>query len=169
MLNMDMISRNDPREMYMAKLDQFQKLNDLVDSVASRFSIFLNPKGMDKYVKRSDQWPFIQKGVPAVFMFGGNHPQYHTEHDDVELANPVKMVNIARLMFLCAYECANYEGSFRDDLSLSISRHVHGHSLSTPVSRRSIEDTHTDRSAMRAGSARVEVPFAKLVPIPLDE
>ena len=29
-------------------------------------------------VRRSDQWPFLQHGVPAVEFFTGLHPDYHT-------------------------------------------------------------------------------------------
>ncbi|MEE8142151.1 MAG: M28 family peptidase, partial [Planctomycetota bacterium] len=64
-------------------------------------------------LKRSDHWNFIQKGIPSIFIFGGFHPQYHTEHDDVQLISRAKMVNIARLMFLFAYESANHTGTFK--------------------------------------------------------
>ncbi len=114
MLNMDMISRNGPQEMYYGKDDRFSGLNDLVEGVGAYFNIKLDTTGMDEYMQRSDQAAFLARGIPAVFLFGGDHPQYHTEKDDLELINPIKIQNISRFMFLCAYECANHPGSFKN-------------------------------------------------------
>ncbi len=33
-------------------------------------------------VRRSDDWPFLQHGIPAVFLTTGLHPDYHTPDDD---------------------------------------------------------------------------------------
>ena len=110
---MDMISRNEPRAMYFGSNDEFTGLNELVQGIAGKFGIFLNPEGMDQYMQRSDQASFINKGIPAVFIFGGNHREYHTENDDVALINPRKIEAISQLMFLFAYECANHEGTFK--------------------------------------------------------
>ena len=112
MLNMDMISRNGAQEMFYGKVNRFQGLNRLVEGVGDFFDIHLDRTGMDKYMDRSDQAAFIAAGIPAVFLYGGDHPQYHTQDDDVERINPIKIQNIARFMFLCAYECANHRGSF---------------------------------------------------------
>jgi hypothetical protein len=32
-------------------------------------------------VRRSDQWPFLQRGVPALGFMTGLHPDYHTQYD----------------------------------------------------------------------------------------
>lgn len=113
MLNVDMISRNKPTEMYFGSEPRFSGLNALVTQVAEKFRIRLNPEGMEQYLKRSDQWPFMEKEIPACFIFGGMHGQYHTEMDDVDLIDRGKIETIARLLFLFAYECANHTGEFR--------------------------------------------------------
>lgn len=41
-------------------------------------------------LRRSDQWPFLQNGVPAVFVHTGLHPDYHTAFDRPEKINYVK-------------------------------------------------------------------------------
>ncbi|MCA8962107.1 MAG: M28 family peptidase, partial [Planctomycetes bacterium] len=112
MINMDMISRNGPFDMKIGKMDQFEGLNRIVYGVAEHLKVVLDPSGMEQYLRRSDQAAFIDAGVPAVFLYGGDHPQYHTENDDVGLILPEKICNISRLMFLAAYECAEFEGSF---------------------------------------------------------
>src|SRR5439155_5401225 len=49
-------------------------------------------------VRRSDQWPFLQRGVPAMGFITGLHPDYHTQYDRPEKINYVKMEKIARLV-----------------------------------------------------------------------
>ena len=38
-------------------------------------------------LRRSDQWPFLQNGVPALFFHTGLHPDYHTPNDRPEKIN----------------------------------------------------------------------------------
>jgi Zn-dependent M28 family amino/carboxypeptidase len=58
-------------------------------------------------VRRSDQWPFLRRGVPALFFFTGLHPDYHTPQDDVEKINFPKMEKIVRLAYRVAWRVAN--------------------------------------------------------------
>ena len=62
-------------------------------------------------LRRSDQWPFLQNGVPAVFVHTGLHPDYHTEFDVPERINYVKMEKIARLVHQVSWNLA--QGSAR--------------------------------------------------------
>ena len=57
-------------------------------------------------LRRSDQWPFLQNGVPAVFVHTGLHPDYHTEFDVPERINYVKMEKIARLVHQVSWNLA---------------------------------------------------------------
>ena len=50
-------------------------------------------------LRRSDQWPFLQNGVPAVFIHTGLHPDYHTFGDRPERINYPKMERIVRLVY----------------------------------------------------------------------
>ena len=54
-----------------------------------------NPSNL---LRRSDQWPFINNGVPAIFFHTGLHPDYHTRFDRPERINYDKMETIARLV-----------------------------------------------------------------------
>jgi len=58
-------------------------------------------------VRRSDQWPFLQNGVPAVGFFTGLHPDYHTQYDRPEKINYPKLEKIARLVHQASWELAN--------------------------------------------------------------
>ena len=58
-------------------------------------------------VRRSDQWPFLQRGVPALGFMTGLHPDYHTQYDRPEKINYVKMEKIARLIHQASWHLAN--------------------------------------------------------------
>jgi hypothetical protein len=60
-------------------------------------------------VRRSDQWPFLQSGVPALGFMTGLHPDYHTRYDRPEKINYVKLEKIARLIHQASWDIANVE------------------------------------------------------------
>lgn len=61
-------------------------------------------------VRRSDQWPFLQRGVPALGFMTGLHPDYHTVYDRPEKINYVKMTKIARLIHQASWDLAMADG-----------------------------------------------------------
>jgi Zn-dependent M28 family amino/carboxypeptidase len=61
-------------------------------------------------IRRSDSWPFIQKGVPAIWFHTGLHPDYHTVYDRPEKIEYAKMERIARLVHQASWELANADG-----------------------------------------------------------
>ena len=46
---------------------------------------------------RCDHLPFLQKGIPAVWLFGGFHPGYHEPVDTVDRIDFDKMARTVRL------------------------------------------------------------------------
>jgi len=58
-------------------------------------------------VRRSDQWPFINNGVPALGFFSGLHPDYHTMYDRPEKINYVKIEKVGRLVYQASWDLAN--------------------------------------------------------------
>jgi Zn-dependent M28 family amino/carboxypeptidase len=66
-------------------------------------------------LRRSDQWPFLQKGVPSLFFHTGLHPDYHTEYDRPEKIEYEKLERIARLVFQTSWDIASAEGRPRFD------------------------------------------------------
>ncbi len=61
-------------------------------------------------LRRSDQWPFLQNGVPALWFHSGLHPDYHTQYDRPEKINYEKMERIARLVHQSSWVLANQDG-----------------------------------------------------------
>jgi hypothetical protein len=58
-------------------------------------------------LRRSDHWSFLSKQIPAVFFFGGLHPDYHTPRDTASKINYPKLEKVARLVYLSAFQIAN--------------------------------------------------------------
>jgi Zn-dependent M28 family amino/carboxypeptidase len=58
-------------------------------------------------LRRSDHWPFLQRGVPALWVHTGLHPDYHTVYDRPEKINYQKMERIARLVYQASWSLAN--------------------------------------------------------------
>ncbi|MGH7127972.1 MAG: M28 family peptidase, partial [Planctomycetaceae bacterium] len=61
-------------------------------------------------LRRSDQWPYLQNGVPAVWFHTGLHPDYHTADDDADRINYEKMTRIVRLIHQVSWDVANADG-----------------------------------------------------------
>ena len=54
-------------------------------------------------MQRSDNWPFLSRGIPAVFLTTGLHPDYHTPDDDAARIDFGKLTRGARLAALAAW------------------------------------------------------------------
>ena len=134
-LNMDMIGRNEevqigggPRfnglEVQTAESNRnalnilgYSRHPELSATVerANRSTIGLELKmrydnNSSNLLRRSDQWPFLQNGVPALWFHTGLHPDYHTQYDRPEKINYEKMERIARLVHQASWVLANQDG-----------------------------------------------------------
>ena len=69
-----------------------------------RFRYDDNPSNL---LRRSDQWPFLARGVPALFVHTGLHPDYHTDRDVAEKLNYEKMTRIVQLAYQLSWDLAN--------------------------------------------------------------
>jgi hypothetical protein len=61
-------------------------------------------------LRRSDSWPFLQHGVPAIWFHTGLHPDYHLTSDTADRLNYPKMERIARLVHQLSWDLANAPG-----------------------------------------------------------
>lgn len=61
-------------------------------------------------LRRSDQWIFLNRGVPSLFFHTGLHPDYHTVYDRPEKINYEKLEKVARIVHQLAWDLANAEG-----------------------------------------------------------
>ena len=61
-------------------------------------------------LRRSDQWPFLQRRVPALFFHSGLHPDYHTTNDRPERIDYGKVERVARLVHQLSWDLATRDG-----------------------------------------------------------
>ena len=119
MINMDMIGRNETEKVVIGvhkKADGapvFPRWASLVGDLEKDLGARWDWKSFDEYIKRSDHWPFMAAGVPAIFFTGGLHADYHTERDDVEKINVAKQEAVGRAVYRLAAAAARAPQGFR--------------------------------------------------------
>ena len=77
-------------------------LRDFIEHSNARTGLDLRfpseSKSMD-LMRRSDHWPFLKRGIPALFLFTGFHPDYHRASDTAD-----KLESILKLVYLTVWE-----------------------------------------------------------------
>ena len=124
-INFDMIGRNevaDPRVQTDISPDTSNELGligthyspdyrAVVERANEMVGLKLNYKwdrdASNQVLFRSDQYPFLQRDVPAVWWFTGFHPDYHLVTDTVEKINFEKMAKILKLAYASGFEFAD--------------------------------------------------------------
>ncbi len=93
-------------------------LTQVIDQANAPFGLTIKKvldNNSSQLLRRSDQWPFLQSGVPAVFFHTGLHPDYHTPGDRPERINYPKMERIVRLVHQASWDLAQQPGRPRLD------------------------------------------------------
>jgi len=130
-LNLDMIGRNEEipasddwrfrgldvqtaeangNTLNILGLSRFPELRAPLDKANAAFGLDLKMKidnNVSNLLRRSDHWPFMQRGVPALWFFTGIHPTYHTPMDRPNLINWDKLERVARLVHEMSWDLAN--------------------------------------------------------------
>ena len=115
MNNCDMIGRNDPKKLIIGvekdpSLEpKYPKWVALVKDVEKKAGMTWDWSSFDSFIKRSDHWPFMEKGVPALFFTAGLHADYHRETDDIEKINFAKEEMVGKICFTILSRAANLE------------------------------------------------------------
>jgi hypothetical protein len=113
MVNVDMVGRNDASKVYCgvqknaSKEPVYPKLVAALRDVEAANGPPFDWTEFDPYVKRSDHWPFMEKGVPALFFTGGLHADYHKEGDRLEKINWEKEERVGRIVAALVEKLAN--------------------------------------------------------------
>jgi hypothetical protein len=107
MLNMDMIGRGPVRKIKVGGGTLNPTLQGILSRISGRFRLGLDLKGLDAFLRNSDQAPFMDKGIPCIFLSSGLYNGLHSHEDDAHLMNQTKLEAIVRTMMLVAAEVAN--------------------------------------------------------------
>jgi len=119
-LNVDMLGRADtlhqPGENYLYAIGpayttpRLKEIHEAVNAACCgwQFDYRYDDKSHpERLFYRSDHYAFAQKGVPAVFYFGGLHGDYHQTTDDIEKIEPARLRRSAVLLAALAWTLAN--------------------------------------------------------------
>ena len=88
---------------------QVEAANETANKAARLEIRYRYDNNVSQLMRRSDHWPFIQNGVPGIWIFTGLHPDYHTVNDDPERINYVKMEKILRLVHQMSWSIAQQD------------------------------------------------------------
>lgn len=108
-INMDMISRNDAGELYVAGTYQYPQLLRFIESAAAAAEVKLIP-GHDRaggspgydWTNQSDQGAFHAAGIPFLYFGVEDHADYHRATDDFERIQPGFYVRAVRTIIRAA-------------------------------------------------------------------
>jgi hypothetical protein len=109
-LNADMIGRDANNRLFVSGTFQQPSLKPYVERVSRRAPVQLlmgydDPKNSkDNWVPRSDQWPFIQAGVPGLYIGVEDYEHYHQPTDDFDNLTHAFYVNAVETIRLLIEE-----------------------------------------------------------------
>jgi hypothetical protein len=113
-LNLDMLSRNDPNGIYLIGSNKVSLALDraIVEANArsAKLSLdytFQDQAHPDRFFFRSDHYPYLRYGIPAVWFFCGTTDDYHQPLDVEARVDYAKMEKVTRLVYLVAMDVGN--------------------------------------------------------------
>lgn len=122
-LNIDMIGRTGYD--YIGKADSsnylyvigsamlsttLRKVTEEVNSTYTKLDLdykYDDPNDPNRFYYRSDHYNFAKHGVPIIFYFDGENPDYHRPGDEVSKINFPMLVKRAQLVFYTGWDLAN--------------------------------------------------------------
>jgi len=131
-LNLDMISRNDPDSLFLIASDNLSKeldasiraMNDRYSKLKFDYAYNTRDRSKDPggFYYRSDHYPFIRAGIPAVWLFCGTTPDYHTPNDVIARVDFKKMEKVTRMTYLVACDIGNKPDLLKLDANPEVTR-----------------------------------------------
>lgn len=99
-LNMDMIGRNAPDELFITPTREHEQYNVLTEVALELAPLegFPTLDSADEYYHRSDQAEFAKLGIPVAFLFAGVHEDYHQPSDTPDKIDYDKLSRVTRLI-----------------------------------------------------------------------
>ncbi|HZN60913.1 MAG TPA: M20/M25/M40 family metallo-hydrolase [Planctomycetota bacterium] len=94
MINLDMVGRNGTKPLDVMGVSTAGEWVDLCTEAAKESGVEIRTNGA--LIPGSDHYSFASKGIPAVHLFTGFHPDYHTKTDHAEKIDFDRMAKVAR-------------------------------------------------------------------------
>jgi hypothetical protein len=100
--NMDMISRGVDHLVLLEGGPKAPRLLADVEAANRRVGLTLRKDTHPEFLLQSDQLPFLQAGIPALYFGVAEHEDYHQVTDHADKILPLLAARIARLVYLAA-------------------------------------------------------------------
>ncbi|GAB4331182.1 MAG: M20/M25/M40 family metallo-hydrolase [Calditrichia bacterium] len=95
-VNLDMIGRGEPNKASLIGIRYSDDMKNIAYQYNDEIKLDLDEKGQ-LFASKSDQWPFIKAHIPGIFLFAGDHEDYHQPTDDPDKINYTKLEKISEL------------------------------------------------------------------------
>ena len=113
-LNADMVGGEAHPDTLVILGKEYSSLGPLIDAVNARMPELNLTTAPDLWPQerlffRSDQFNFMRREIPAIFLFTGLHDCYHRPCDDIDFVSEDKVVRVSRLLAHTVMEIANQD------------------------------------------------------------
>ena len=106
LINLDMISRGDPNTIFLEGAPNSPRISLAIHNANKQIGLNIIRNAHPEWLGRSDQAPFLDRGVPSVFLSVEDHEDYHEVTDHADKILPDLAAKTARLAFLAAVDLA---------------------------------------------------------------
>ena len=106
LINLDMISRGEHNTIFLEGSPSAPRISLAIDTANETVGLKIIRDKHTDWLWRSDQAPFLERGVPSVFLSVEDHEDYHKVTDSAEKILPGLAAKTAQLAFLTALNLA---------------------------------------------------------------
>jgi len=106
LINLDMISRGERNTIFLEGAPDAPRMALAINKANKKIGLHIIKNRHPQWLQRSDQAPFLERGVPSVFLSVEDHEDYHKVTDHTEKIFPDLAAKTAQLSFLAAIDLA---------------------------------------------------------------
>ncbi|MBC8203584.1 MAG: M20/M25/M40 family metallo-hydrolase [Planctomycetes bacterium] len=106
LINLDMISRGEQNTIFLEGAPDAPRISLAISNANEKIGLRIIKNKHPDWIHRSDQAPFLEQGVPSVFLSVEDHEDYHRVTDHTEKILPGLAAKTAQLSFLAAIDLA---------------------------------------------------------------
>ncbi len=107
LINLDMISRGENNTIFLEGASDAPRITLAITRANQIIGLNIVSNQHPDWLERSDQAPFLERGVPSVFLSVEDHEDYHRVTDETDKILPVLAAKTAQLAFLAAVDLAH--------------------------------------------------------------
>jgi Zn-dependent M28 family amino/carboxypeptidase len=106
LINLDMISRGESNTIFLEGAPDAPRISLAINKANKEIGLTIVRNAYPDWLERSDQAPFLDRGVPSVFFSVEDHEDYHRVTDHADKILPDLAAKTAQLAYLTAVDLA---------------------------------------------------------------